>query len=108
MPELREHADRWYAVQFHYALADDAWAVELSEAVPAPADWADIPGAASHVPGLAFLVTYVPDEDPDAEPAVHVHSQDEHVIPFEIIQWFMQLSGDRVEQCRAGRGGQDT
>lgn len=42
------------------------------------------------------------------EPAVHVHSQDEHVIPFEIIQWFMQLSGDRVEQGRAGRGGQDT
>ncbi|GGW16592.1 hypothetical protein GCM10018980_20050 [Streptomyces capoamus] len=34
--ELREHAGRHYAIQFHYALPDDAWAVELSEAVPAP------------------------------------------------------------------------
>ncbi|MFD8888877.1 hypothetical protein ACFV0H_41585, partial [Streptomyces erythrochromogenes] len=31
---------RYYAIQFHYALPDDAWAVELSEAVPAPAAWA--------------------------------------------------------------------
>ncbi|MFE1285889.1 hypothetical protein [Streptomyces sp. NPDC058751] len=38
--ELREHAGRHYAVQFHYALPDDAWAVELSEAVPAPTAWA--------------------------------------------------------------------
>jgi tRNA (Thr-GGU) A37 N-methylase len=45
MPELREHAGHHYAIQCHYALPDDAWRVELSEAVLAPASWAEIPGA---------------------------------------------------------------
>ncbi|CAL9611562.1 hypothetical protein SUDANB145_05629 [Streptomyces sp. enrichment culture] len=54
---------------------------ELSEAVPAPAAWAEIPSAGTHVPGMTFLVAVIPDEDPDLEPTVHIHSHDEHVIP---------------------------
>ena len=101
MPELREHAGRRYAVQFHYALPDDAWAVELSEAVPAPAAWAEVSNAETHLPGPAFLVAFVPDEDPTLEPTVHIHSHDEHVIPYEIMRWFMEQVGGQVERCRA-------
>ncbi|MFE4830162.1 hypothetical protein [Streptomyces sp. NPDC056672] len=99
--ELREHAGRHYAIRFHYALPDDAWAVELSEAVPAPATWAEIPNAASHLPGPAFLAAFIPDEDPDLEPTVHIHSHDEHVIPYEIMVWFMEQVTDQVQRCRA-------
>lgn len=101
MAELREHAGRHYAVQFHYALPDDAWAVELSEAVPAPAEWAEIPNAETHLPGPAFLVAFVPDEDPNLEPTVHIHSHDEHVIPYEIMRWFMEQVAEQVERCGA-------
>lgn len=99
--ELRAHAGRHYAIQFHYALPDNAWAVELSDAVAAPAAWADLPDAETHIPGRAFLVAYVPDEDPNGEPTVHVHSHDEHVIPYEIMRWFMEQAADQVERCRA-------
>ncbi|MFI5681285.1 hypothetical protein [Streptomyces cellulosae] len=98
--ELREHAGRHYAIQFHYALPDDAWAVELSEAVPAPAAWAENPNAERHLPGAAFLVAFVPDEDPNLEPTVHIHSHDEHVIPCEIMRWFMEQVAEQVERCR--------
>lgn len=101
MAELREHNGRYYAVQFHYALPDDSWAVELSEAVPAPAEWAEIPGSPSHLPGPAFLVAYVPDEDPALEPTVHIHSHDEHVVPYEVMRWFMKHVGGEVERVRA-------
>ncbi|MEU9074014.1 hypothetical protein [Kitasatospora sp. NPDC048538] len=100
MSELREHAGRHYAVRFHYALPDDAWCVELSEAVPAPASWAGIPGAETHLPGAAFLVAVIPDEDPDLEPTVHVHGHDEHVIPYEVMRWFMDLVAEQVARCR--------
>jgi hypothetical protein len=66
MPELRVHAGRHYAVQFHYALQEDAWCVELSKAVPAPATWADVPHVGSHLPGSAFMVAVIPDEDPNS------------------------------------------
>ncbi|MEU6763940.1 hypothetical protein ABZ916_15625 [Streptomyces sp. NPDC046853] len=99
--ELREHAGRHYAVQFHYALPDDAWCVELSEAVRAPEAWADVPGAATHLPGPAFLVAVIPDEDPDLEPTVHFHGDDEHVIPYAIMRWFMENVAEEVERCRA-------
>lgn len=105
--ELRDHADRHYAIQFHYALPDDAWAVELSEAVPAPAAWAEIPNAATHLPGAAFLVAFVPDEGPNLEPTVHIHSHDEHVIPYEIMRWFMEQVADLVKRCRAALPGGD-
>ncbi|MFI9103134.1 hypothetical protein ACIGXA_21690 [Streptomyces fildesensis] len=108
--ELREHAGRHYAIQFHYALPDDAWCVELSEAVPAPAAWAEIPDAASHLPGTAFLVAVVPDEDPHLEPTVRVHSHAEQVIPYEIMRWFMENVTEEVERCRTAlaRGTTDT
>ncbi|MEV6126892.1 hypothetical protein AB0M05_08760 [Streptomyces violaceusniger] len=100
MPELRVHAGRHYAIQFHYALPDDAWCVELSEAVAAPAAWAEIPNAGTHLPGDAFVVAVIPDEDPRLEPAVHIHSHDEHVIPYEIMRWFMERVAEQVERCR--------
>ncbi|MFC1435706.1 hypothetical protein ACEZDB_34235 [Streptacidiphilus sp. N1-3] len=43
----------------------------------------------------------VPDEDPNLEPTVHIHSHDEHVIPYEIMRWFMEQVGEQVERCRA-------
>ncbi|WP_406394507.1 hypothetical protein [Streptomyces sp. NBC_00887] len=97
--EAREHTGRRYAVQFHYALPDDAWAVELSEAVPAPAARAENPDADRHLPGAAFLVAFVPDEDPNAEPAVHIHSHDGHVVPYAITRWFMEQVADHVDRC---------
>ena len=100
MSELREHAGRHFAVQFHYALPDDAWCVELSEAVPAPATWADIPNAVSHLPGPAFMVALVPDEDPALEPTIHIHNHDERVVPHEILAWFMAKVVEEVERCR--------
>jgi hypothetical protein len=58
--------------------------VELSEAVPAPAAWADIPDAETYLPGPAFLVAVVPDEDPAREPTIRIDSTDEHAVPYEI------------------------
>ncbi|GAA3371678.1 hypothetical protein GCM10017744_100370 [Streptomyces antimycoticus] len=83
----RVHAGRHYAIQFHYALPDDMWCVELSEAVPAPAAaaWAETPRAETHLPGAALLVAVIPDEDPDLEPAVHIHGHDEHLTPYEVM-----------------------
>lgn len=107
MPELREHAGRHYAIQFHYSLPDDAWCVELSEAVPAPAAWAEIPNAQTHLPGPAFIVAVVPDEDPDLEPTVHIRSHDEHVVPYEIMRWFMDQVTKEVESCRAALTQED-
>ncbi|MEV7675925.1 hypothetical protein [Streptomyces sp. NPDC088752] len=99
--ELREHAGRCYAVLFHYPLADDAWAVELSEAVPAPAEGAETPDAAvTYLPGAAFLVALVPDEDPDLQPVVRVWSPVERVVPYEVMRWFMEQVADQVERCR--------
>ncbi len=99
--EVREHTGRHYAVLFHYALPDDAWAVELSEARPAPATGTEDPGAAvTYLPGPASLVALVPDEDPDLEPTVRVHSPDEHVVPYEIMRWYMEQVADQVARCR--------
>ena len=94
--ERREHAGRHYAIQFHYALPDDSWAVELSEAVPAPAAWAET----THLPGPPYLAALVPAEDPDLEPTVRIYSPDGHAIPYEIMQWFMGEVADQVERCR--------
>ncbi len=96
--ELREHAGRHYAVLFHYALPDDAWAVELSEAKPVPAG--GDPSGVTHLPGPAFLVALVPDEDPDLEPTVRVHSPDERVIPYAIMRWYLEQVADQVARCR--------
>lgn len=99
--ELKEHAGRHYAVLFHYALPDDAWAVELSEAKPASAEGAENPDAeVTHLPGAAFLVTHVPDEDPNLQPTVRVWSPDERVVPLEVMRWYMEQVADQVERCR--------
>jgi hypothetical protein len=103
--DIREHGGRHYAVRFHYALPDDAWAVELSEAAPVPEGR---PGAGTLLPGPAFLVAYVPDEDPRREPTVHVHGHDEHAVPYPIMRWFMAEVADQVARCRtAARDGDE-
>ncbi|MEU6865884.1 hypothetical protein ABZ924_21965 [Streptomyces sp. NPDC046876] len=95
--ELREHAGRHYALLFHYALPDDAWAVELSEARPASGN----PDATvTHFPGPALLAALVPDEDPNLEPTFRVFSPDGHVVPYEIMLWFMDQVAAEVERCR--------
>ncbi|MFE5398683.1 hypothetical protein ACFQ9U_29515 [Streptomyces sp. NPDC056568] len=96
--ELHEHLGRHYAVLFHYALPDDAWAVELSEAVPTAAESPD--SAVTHSPGPAFLVALVPDEDPNLQPTVRMWSPDERVVPYEVMRWFMRQVADQVERCR--------
>lgn len=100
MPELREHGGHHYAVQFCYAVPDDAWCVELSRAVPAPATWAENPEAPAHLPGSAFLVAVIPDEDPDLEPTVHFNDENVDAVPYEIMSWFMDHVRDEVERCR--------
>ncbi|MCX2950564.1 hypothetical protein [Lentzea sp. NEAU-D7] len=100
MPELRVHAGRHYAVQFIYALPDDSWCVELSEAVPAPASWAGIPDAKTHLPGDMLMAAVVPDEDPSLEPTIHVHTDEP--IPYAIMRWFMDHVTEQVEHCRRG------
>ncbi|MFJ3769923.1 hypothetical protein ACIPQJ_34545 [Streptomyces sp. NPDC090082] len=83
--------------------------MELSEAVPASAVWAENLSATMHLPGVAFLVAFVPDEDPDLEPTVHIHSHDEHVIPHEIMRWFMEQVAEQVARCRIAfeQGGRE-
>jgi hypothetical protein len=98
MPELRVHAGRHYAVQFFYAVPDDGWCVELSEAVPAPASWA--PDTETHLPGDMLMAAVVPDEDPSLDPTVHVRT--DQSIPYEIMRWFMDHVTDQVEYCRQG------
>ena len=71
----------------------------MSEAAPAPASWADIPNAASHLPGPAFLVAVVPDEDPSAIPTVHIRGG-EHSVPYEVLAWFLGKVGLEVERAR--------
>ncbi|MGW9028018.1 hypothetical protein ACWGQ5_28430 [Streptomyces sp. NPDC055722] len=42
----------------------------------------------------------IPDEDPNLEPTFDIHSHDEHVIPYEIMRWFMEQVAAQVERCR--------
>ena len=100
MAELREHDGRRYAVQFCYSVPDDAWHIELSEAVPAPETWADLPNAVAYLPGPAFVLAVVPDEDPSAQPFVHLYSGVDRAIPYEVVQWFMEKVSAEVERCR--------
>ncbi|MBP0448835.1 hypothetical protein J5Y04_04660 [Kitasatospora sp. RG8] len=55
----------------------------------------------THRPGPALLVGFVPDEDPALEPTVHIHSHDEHVVPYDIMRWFVEQVTEQVERCRA-------
>ncbi|MBR7839494.1 hypothetical protein KDL01_39930 [Actinospica durhamensis] len=105
--ELLEHAGRHYAVLFHYALPDDSWRLELSEAVPAPPNWADNPGAGKYLHGPALIAALVPDEDPSLEPTVHLCSLNERFIPYEVMRWFMEYVNAEVQSCRAAMEGSD-
>jgi hypothetical protein len=106
--ELLLHAGRRYAVKFTYAVPDDAWYVELSEAIPAPESGAGIPGTDSHLPGPAFMTAIVPDEGPTREPTITILSAPDRLIPYVVMRWFMQHVADEVARSRSGvmvRGG---
>ena len=100
MSELREHGGRRFAVQFHYSLPTDAWCVELSEAVPAPESWADRPDSPAYLSGPSFITAEVPDEDPKADPTIHVRSPEGYAVPYEVMLWFMEKVAEEVERCR--------
>jgi hypothetical protein len=55
--------------------------------VPAPAAWADIPNAETHLSGPDFLTAVVPDEDLAREPTIVVCTNGERVIPYEVMRW---------------------
>ncbi|WP_439680775.1 hypothetical protein [Embleya sp. MST-111070] len=105
--ELREYAGRHYAVLSFYVGPDDAWTLELSEAVPEPPGWPEVPDRPTHTHGAGFLAAFVPDEDPTLEPTIHIHSHDEHVIPYEIMRWFMEQVAEQVERCRVAYALED-
>ncbi|WP_431880275.1 hypothetical protein [Micromonospora marina] len=98
--EFLDHGGTRYAVQFTYAVPDDAWYVELSEAVPAPASRADIPDVLTHLPGPALLLAVVPDEDPTREPTICVSTVGHRDIPFEVMRWYMEKVAEEVDRCR--------
>ena len=100
MAEVLEHGGRHYAVQFHYALPDDAWCVELSEARPTPKPRSEIAQAPA-LPGPALIVAMVPDENPTAEPTIHIRTSNEPVIPYVVMRWFMEQVANEVERTRA-------
>lgn len=94
-------------MQFHCSLPTSAWCVELSEAVPAPESWADRPNSPAHLPGPSFIMAAVLDEDPKAEPTVHVRSPEGYAIPYEVMLWFMERVAEEVERCRAAMSAMD-
>jgi hypothetical protein len=102
--ELLLHAGRHYAVQFTYAVPDDAWYVELSEAITVPESRVGTPGTESHLPGAAFLTAIVPDEDPEREPTITILSTPERLVPYAVMHWFMQHVADEVARGRAAKG----
>ncbi|WP_207915202.1 hypothetical protein [Micromonospora sp. 15K316] len=88
MAENMEHAGAHYAVQFAYDV--NAWCLELSDA-----------DAVTRLPGRAFLIAVVPDEDPTQEPLIRVSSADERDVPYEVMRWFMEKVDKQVERCRS-------
>jgi hypothetical protein len=109
--ELMEQAGVVYAVEHLYSVPDDAWRVELSEAVPAPASWRSIAHAKTHLAGPAFITAIVPDEDPSRPPSVHFAAGAEREVPYAVVSWFMESVGAEVERARlalseAGRAGE--
>jgi hypothetical protein len=99
MMVLREHVGRWYAIQSCYDPSAEAWSIELSDAVPAPASWAEDPGAPAHMPGRPFVEAIVPDEDPRREPEVYFADHDGPV-PLAIVQWFLGEVAEEVAEAR--------
>lgn len=82
--EEREHAGRYYGVQFMYAVPESAWFVELSDVKS----------------GTMIMTGVVPDEDLATEPTVRVHSPVEHSVPFEVMMWFMEKVAEEVARSR--------
>jgi hypothetical protein len=100
MAEQREHNGRHHLVAYNYTLPDDAWHVELSEAVSAPRRRPNSPNSPASLPGQPFLIAEVPADDPSREPMIHVDPRRDHAVPFEVMRWFMGHVAVEVERCR--------
>jgi hypothetical protein len=87
--DLRAFDGVRYAIQATYAVPDDAWYLELSEAGPAG------------LPGSAFLTAIVPDEDPSREPMIAFPPTAEREVPYRVMRWFMEKVTEEVERSRA-------
>jgi hypothetical protein len=99
--ELRIHGGRHYTIVTNYSLPDDAWFIELSETVPAQDPGTAGPDTPRHVVDDVRVWAVVPDEDPTIEPTIRFLSSDKHVIPYEIMRWFMDTVSEDVAACRA-------
>jgi len=107
MSGLREHGGRHFAVT--RSEPDDVWCLELSEAVSAPASWAGIPNAVTHLPGRNLVIAVVPCEDRTVEPTMCFLRNDEDIeIPYEIMRWFMEMVAEDVQHCRAAMSAADS
>lgn len=82
--EEREHARRYYAVEFMYALPEDAWFVELTDVKS----------------GEMIMTGVVPDEDLTVEPSVRVHASETISVPYEVMAWFMAKVADEIARSR--------
>lgn len=100
MPELREHNGQVFAVQYCYSVPDSAWHIDLSEVESVPEPWATL-SSVTALPGPSFMLAVVPDEDPSAQPAIHLYGGVDHAIPYEVMQWFMEKVTEEVEKSRA-------
>lgn len=99
MPGLKEHDGQVFAVQYCYSVPDSAWHIDLSEVEPVPEPWATASSVAS-LPGPSFILAVVPDEDPSAQPVIHLYSGVDRAIPYEVMQWFMEKVAEEVESHR--------
>ncbi len=92
---LTHHGQR-YCLVSTYSLPDAAWILELHLARAA----AGRDGAAGWHPGDCFVAVTVPDEDPDADPAISFWGGKDWDIPYAVMSWFMEAAEAEVQMCR--------
>ncbi|MFJ7065102.1 hypothetical protein [Streptomyces sp. NPDC101115] len=82
---MSTHASGRYTITRLYSVADDAWYLELDEAV-----------------GQRMLVVAtVPDEDPAREPNVWFDARGgERAIPYDVLRWFMDEVAEEIRTSR--------
>lgn len=67
--------------------------------MPSPAAWSAIEGAVRELPGNAFLIAVVPDEDLTRTPFVLIG---DHEVPFTVLQRFVRIVEAEDKRVRAG------
>ncbi|MCC3761731.1 hypothetical protein K3N28_01415 [Glycomyces sp. TRM65418] len=98
---IREHKGVQYAIEVGYLGDEEAWMLELSEARHAPESWSESFKTVPWLPGEAFLMALVPDEDLDREPSLHLFGPNGKELPHAVMLWFMEVVAEEVARCRA-------